>query len=374
MDPFRVDVGIALLLCVVAVVEAATIDPHEDSRLLLAATSLSMCVWVAFRRRAPELAAIGLGATIAIERLFSTAMTEDTTVPFIAILLMLYSLGRHGSGRALWWGAAAVYGGIYAAVLPGDEDPAPEGLLWVSFVLVPPFLAGRALRARALLQRELRDKGERTEAERSARARRAIEEERQRIAGELQAVVANGVSAMVVQAEAVPRVLAAGDSARAGQALAVIEETGRDALAEMRRLLGVLRREGEQAQLAPQQGLSRVDALVERIRDEGLQVELRVIGDPRPLATGVDLTAYRVLEDALLAAREKKASCATAIVRYGDQDLELEVSDDRRGGASDRLPGLRDRVGLYGGHLRAEPRGESGFRLRANLPVDKVEA
>jgi glucose-6-phosphate-specific signal transduction histidine kinase len=136
----------------------------------------------------------------------------------------------------------------------------------------------------------------------------------------------------------------------------------------------VLRREGEQAQLAPQQGLSRLDALVERVRDEGLQVELRVIGDPRALAAGVDLTAYRVLEDALLAARENDASRATTILRYGDQELELEVSDDRRGGASDRLPGLRDRVGLYGGHLRAERRGESGFRLRANLPVERTEA
>jgi signal transduction histidine kinase len=227
MDPFRVDVGIALLICVVALIEAATIDPHEDSRLLLAVTSLSMCFWVAFRRRAPELTAIGLAAAIAIERLFSNAIAEDTTVPFIAILLILYSLGRHGSGRALWWAVAVVYGGIYAAALPGDEDPAPEGFLWLSIILVPPFLAGRALRARALLQNELREKGEHTEAERDVRARRAIEEERQRIAGELQAVVANGVSAMVVQAEAVPRVLAAADSAGAGQALAVIEETGR---------------------------------------------------------------------------------------------------------------------------------------------------
>lgn len=367
------DVGTAVLFCLAAVVEAATIDPHEDSRLVIAGTGLSVCAWLGFRRRAPELAAVGLGATIGLERLLSMPLAEDATLPLIAILLMLYSLGRHGSGRRLWWAVAALYGGLVTAVLT-FAGTAPEDFLWVGFIAVPPFLVGRALRGRALLQRELREKGARTEAERRARARLAIEEERQRIAVELQAVVANSVSAMVVQAEAVPRVLAAGDATHAGQALAVIEETGRDALAEMRRLLGGLRREGEQAQLAPQRGLGRIDALVERVQDEGLQVELRVIGKPRPLTTGVDLTAYRVLEDTLLAAREGDAERATAIVRYGERELELEVSDDRDGEASDRLPGLRDRVGLYGGHLRAGRRGESGFRLQAGLPIGGADA
>ena len=152
---------------------------------------------------------------------------------------------------------------------------------------------------------------------------------------------------MVVQAEAVPRVLAAGDTARASESLAVIEETGRDALMEMRRLLGVLRREGEQAALAPQPGLGRLEALVERRRERGLEIELHVEGDRRDLPPGVDLTAYRVVEDALDAALEQGADEVRVLVRYRDGEVELEVRDDRIGGHEDG----------------------AGFTLRARLPV-----
>jgi signal transduction histidine kinase len=166
-------------------------------------------------------------------------------------------------------------------------------------------------------------------------------------------------------------VLAAGDTARASESLAVIEETGRDALMEMRRLLGVLRREGEQAALAPQPGLGRLEALVERRRERGLAIDLRVEGEARELPPGVDLTAYRVVEDALDAALEQGADEVRVLVRYRDVDVQLEVCDDRIGGPSNRLPGLRDRVGLYGGHLTAGRDGEVDFRLRARLPVEE---
>ena len=174
---------------------------------------------------------------------------------------------------------------------------------------------------------------------------------------------------MVIQAEAVPRLLAADDTASAEQALAAVEETGRDALGEMRRLLGVLRREDEGLALAPQPGLARLEALVERQRERGLDVDLQVEGAERPLSTGVDLTAYRVLEDALQAAARQRAESASVLLRYGDGDLQLEVRDDRSGGASARFPGLRDRVGLYGGHLSVGREDGSGFTLRARLPL-----
>ena len=175
---------------------------------------------------------------------------------------------------------------------------------------------------------------------------------------------------MVVQAEAVPRAIAVGDAAGAGGAFAAVEETGRDALTEMRRLLGVLRRDGEGPELAPQPGLGRLAVLAERMRERGLVVGLRVEGEERPLAPGVDLTAYRVIEDALGAAAENEASEAALVVRYGARELELELNDDRAGGASERLPGLRDRVGLYGGHLRAGRADSGGFSLRARLPLE----
>jgi signal transduction histidine kinase len=174
---------------------------------------------------------------------------------------------------------------------------------------------------------------------------------------------------MVIQAAAVPRLIAAEDTAAAGQALGAIEETGRDALAEMRRLLGVLRRDDDGLILAPQPGLARLEALVQRERERGLEVELDIEGDQRPLSAGVDLTAYRVLEDALQAAARQRAERATVLVRYLDDDLQLQVCDDRSGGASARLPGLRDRVALYGGHLTVKREQGSGFTLRARLPV-----
>ena len=136
-------------------------------------------------------------------------------------------------------------------MLTSNESFSPDDLLWFFLLFGLPVVAGRALRSRVLLQRELREKAYRIEAERASLARRAIEEERDRIASELQAVVANGVSAMVIQAEAVPRLLEADDTASAELALAAVEETGRDALGEMRRLLGVLRREDEGLALAP---------------------------------------------------------------------------------------------------------------------------
>jgi signal transduction histidine kinase len=180
---------------------------------------------------------------------------------------------------------------------------------------------------------------------------------------------------MVVQAELVPRALAAGDGPRAGAALAAVEEAGRDALTEMRRLLGVLRHDGDGAELAPQPGLPRVLALVQRTRKGGLPVELRIEGrDKRRgrLPPGVDLTGYRVIEDALEAAAEQGATAAELLIRYTGEELRIQVTDDREGGASDRLPGLRDRVGLYGGHLSAGPLDKGGFRLRARLPTEVV--
>jgi signal transduction histidine kinase len=244
----------------------------------------------------------------------------------------------------------------------------------VLLLFVPPILAGRGLRSRATLQAELREKARQAEAARDARARTAAGEERERIAAELQVAVADAVSAIVVQAETVPHSLETGETRRAEETFAAIEATGRDALAEMRRLLGVLRHDGEGPELAPQPGLARLSALVERVREQGIQVELLVSGDERPPAPGVDLTAYRVIQDALEAAVEKGATRAEVELRYGERDLEVAVRDDRTGGGSHRLPGLRDRVGLYGGHLRAGGEDERGFALESRLPLTEAGA
>jgi signal transduction histidine kinase len=297
---------------------------------------------------------------------------DHVTGAFVALLLMLYTTGRHCPDRQLWPAVGVLAVGLVVAFATSNDDFAPDDVVWILLLFGLPLIAGRAVRSRVLLQRELREKAARAEADRADHARRAIEAERDRIATELQAVVANGVSAMVIQAEAVPRLLASNDTASAELALAAVEETGRDALGEMRRLLGVLRREDEGLALAPQPGLARLRALVERQRERGLDVELTVEGEERPLSTGVDLTAYRVLEDALHAAERQRAERATVLLRYRDADLQLEVRDDRSGGASARLPGLRDRVGLYGGQLNVDREDGEGFTLRARLPLGEA--
>jgi signal transduction histidine kinase len=372
-DPLRKDIALALVFVVAGVVELATTNPRGESVVLTCVLGVLFFAPIALRRRAPEAAAIAFSGVTLVQGVLgdSNYLFDSTNAPFVAALFMLYSAGRYLEPTHLWPLVALLFAALTGGIALSDEGMVTGDLGWVFFMFGLPVLAGRALRSRLLLQRELREKAARAEGERLERARRATEAERDRIASELQAVVANGVSAMVVQAEAVPRVLAAGDTARASEALAVIEETGRDALMEMRRLLGVLRREGEQAALAPQPGLGRLEALVERQRERGLEIDLRVEGVERELAPGVDLTAYRVVEDALDAAIENGADRAGVLVRYRDGELQLEVRDDRSGGPPDRLPGLRDRVGLYGGHLSAGIEDGEGFRLQARLPLEE---
>jgi MYXO-CTERM domain-containing protein len=365
-----VDIAIAVLFAVAVVLESILVDSDGHSRPLTAVFGVAMVAALALRRRQPELSALWFAALMVIEGVVgNNFLFDNTNAPFIAVLFALYSTGRHCPPRRFWPVLVSLWIGVVVAVLTSEQGFESGDIVWLFLMSALPVIAGRALRSRVLLQRELREKADRAESERAARARRAIDEERDRIATELQSVVANGVNAMVIQAEAVPRLIGSDDTAAAGQALGAIEETGRDALAEMRRLLGVLRRDDDGLVLSPQPGLARLDAMVERERERGLEVELEIEGEQRPLSAGVDLTAYRVLEDALQAAGRQRAERATVLIRYLDADLQLQVCDDRSGGASARLPGLRDRVALYGGHMTVKREQGSGFTLRAQLPI-----
>ena len=282
-------------------------------------------------------------------------------------------MGRHAGGRRIWLAVGLIAAGLAAALIAGPDFEGAGDLLYVLMLLSLPVIAGRAVRSRVLLQRELRVKALRAEAEREERARRAVEVERDRIAEELQAVVANGVSAMVVQAGAVPRVLAAGGDDEARDAFHVIEETGRDALTEMRRLLGVLRRDEEGATLAPQPGLGRLESLLERARDTGLEVDLTEGGEDRTLPVGVDLTAYRIIQQALESAAEAAATRVWMTIEFSPRELELQVRDDREDRAQATPPGMRERVRLYDGHVSAG-RDRDGHVLRVRIPVERTPA
>jgi signal transduction histidine kinase len=370
VDPFKVDIAIAALFVLVATIELYHLDSEGHNRpvtMVAAALCLSS---LAFRRRDPLIAAIIFAPPTVLQGFFDGFLTKNATTPFVGLILLLYSTGRYADPRRLRASLVILISSLILTLAVEVGFDGFSDILWLTFLFGLPVLAGRSLRSRALLQAELREKAERAERDRAERSRTAVEEERVRIATELQELVANGLSAMVVQAGAVPRAVDAGDTARAGVALAAVETTGREALSEMRALLGVLRREGDGAQLAPQPGLGRLEALVERTRGRGLDVSLGVDGG-RELPAGIDLTAYRVIEDALDAAAENEARAADVLVRYTPRELQLQVNDDRAAGDSDRLAGLRDRVGLYGGHLRAGALESGGFRLRATLPLEE---
>jgi signal transduction histidine kinase len=221
----------------------------------------------------------------------------------------------------------------------------------------------------------LRERARQLERQREEKARTAVAEERGRIARELHDVVAHSVSVMVVQAQAGQRLLA--DPDLAGGAFRAIEASGREALVELRRLLGILRTGAEQPAIGPQPGLGSLGVLLEQVREAGLPVELRVEGEQVQLPPGVDLAAYRIVQEALTNTLKHAGSArAEIIVRYGPSAVELEVLDDGRGapaatnGSGHGLIGMRERVALYGGRLEAEPRKAGGFAVRARLPLE----
>jgi signal transduction histidine kinase len=233
--------------------------------------------------------------------------------------------------------------------------------------------ARHSARARELAAQEARLEADRI----AAAAERAVAEERQRIARELHDVVAHSVSVMTVQAGAVRRLLLP-EQERERLALEAVEATGREALTEMRRLVGLLRKEGAMPEFAPQPSMRAVDVLVGTVREAGLPVELAVEGDPTELPPGVDLSAYRVIQEALTNAL-KYAGPANAwvTVRWKASELELEIANDGRSepggdGGGHGLDGLRERVALVGGSIESGPRDGGGFVVKAHLPLAKA--
>jgi signal transduction histidine kinase len=209
------------------------------------------------------------------------------------------------------------------------------------------------------------------------RARAAVAGERARIARELHDVIAHSVSVMTVQAGAA-RLLLDGDPHRAAEPLLAVEETDRQALAEMRRLLGVLRDDAGEPELVPQAGLKDLPMLATTIREAGLEVAMTVEGPQRPLPAGVELAAYRILQEALTnTLKHARAARAQVTVRYEPGCVLLEVRDDGRmppgDGQGHGLLRMRERAALYGGELDAGPTPNGGFAVRARLPVESAD-
>jgi signal transduction histidine kinase len=271
--------------------------------------------------------------------------------------------------------------GIAAILVSGfamSSVPAVPTRLVPYLILIPIVVAGNALRDWRRREQEGRARLVTLQRTRAEELRLAADQERRRIARELHDVVTHNVSVMVIQAGAARRVLgAAPDQAYA--ALLAVEAGGRAAMAELRHVMGLLAVDGEDpGQLAPQPGLDGLAALVDRVREAGVPVQLTVVGEPRPVPPGVDLTAYRVIQEALTnTVKHATGATATVLVEYHPDHLRVDVTDtggqDARpapAGTGRGLVGLRERVAVYGGKLRAGPRPTGGYRITATIPAD----
>jgi signal transduction histidine kinase len=325
------------------------------------------------RRRFPVASLVVPALAIGVSSFIDSGLVKHPFISFAFGLAICFRFGMRP------WRLQSVAGlGFVIGIAALVEFNAPEGkagdFIWDAITFTIAWVIGFAVGEKYREVDEAKERAAAAEREREERARRAVSDERARIARELHDVVGHSVSVMTVQASAVRRLLEP-DQDQVGEALQVVEQTGREALAEMRRMVGVLRHAEEAPALAPQPSLEQLEKLVQHARDRGLPVELRIEGEPVALPTGIDLTAYRLVQEGLTnAIKHARAQRAEVLVRYEDGKVELTVSDDGPGGGDGDsgghgLVGMRERVTVYGGKLEAGPRPEGGYRLRATLPT-----
>jgi signal transduction histidine kinase len=261
---------------------------------------------------------------------------------------------------------------LWTSVAIKSTENAARDIISIAVLVTTSFAIGRAFRGRELSLIASTERAAVLEHEREEDVRRAASEERGRIARELHDVIAHGVTVMVVQAGAADQIIER-DPALAREALVAIQDAGRQALADLRRLLGLVR-DDDTTHLAPQPGLQELDALVEGMRNAGMPIEVEIRGTPRALPAGVDLSAFRIVQEALTNVLKHAGDAqARVVVAYAPDAIELEVVDDGRtqaNGHGHGLVGMRERVMLYGGTLQAGPAENGGYRVLARLPLD----
>ena len=408
--PRLVDGVLAFALGFSGIAEAVSLE-----RYLLIPITMALTVPIIFRRTHPVgafAAAIAVGAA---QVLFGLRPGPAD----LSIVVLLYTLAAYttrrlsltGLGICLF-GSAAELARLYTKA---GWAHVPNWLLTSAILIAGPSLIawalGDSMRYRRAYYANLEERAARLERDRDAQARIAAAAERARIARELHDVVAHNVSVMVVQADGAAYALGS-DPARASEALAAISATGRLALAEMRALLGVLRKSddgpppaapvletaatgddarsgpallagaAEPASLTPMPGIEQLDDLLDQTRTAGLAVSCTIEGEPRPLAEGTALAAYRIVQESLTNTRKHAGPLARAsvLLRYSPDALEIVIADDGLGetaacdGAGHGLTGMRERAAMYGGSVRAEPVPGGGFLVTARLPVAPAQA
>jgi signal transduction histidine kinase len=360
------DAFLALALAVGAEAEVLIRGDTDAATLVLVAVGgLSLLA----RRRAPwVMTGVLLFALLARTMIVGG---QDSDVVSLAAVVVAYSIGAHLPGRGSIVAVGVLTAGwLVDQLLVSDFSAGlvPGAILLFGF----PWVAGRALTTHRHLTGELRDRTAQLEREREERARLAVLEERSRIAVAINEVVSRGLAAMVSHADA-GRAALGREPVAVEQALREVERDGRDALTEVRSLLGSLRTEDGQT-LAPQPSLAELDRLVQLARGAGMDVAVSVEGNPRPLPTGVDVSAYRIVQEALRNTGEQRDASIRVTVSYGNRDLRLEVSGATRDGALPALNqhwvAIRERVALYGGALATDHPKSGGYTLTARLPLE----
>lgn len=341
---------------------------------------------LAARRRFPLTVLVTVCAAFIA---FRVLQVPEGTVSSVALFLALYTAGAHSVHPARDWvrGAAILVsmGLVVWALLSQVPEPGISVVALALFSVginiaffVAAWLLGDLSRIRRQNEKELARRAEQLAAEREERARRAVLDERVRIARELHDVVAHHVSVMGIQAAAARKVMSSAPEV-AARALERVEEAGRQAVAELQRAVGILREGGDAAGHLPQPTLADLDRLVAQVREAGLPVELHRVGSPRPLPASVELSAYRIVQEALTNTLKHAGEVATRVLLTHTQEgLEVEVVDEGRtrgrGGEGGRgLLGMRERVAMLGGSLQAGPLPGGGFRVHARLPARERE-
>jgi len=350
--------------------DATGVRPTDALAVLL---SLLQTLPLAFRRRAPLLSFILIIVGVCSYYSLGYEVTDGTLATFVGV----YTVAAYEDRRKSLLGLGLLVFGMTWYWLARAEPFDPTTPVWIAILGLLSWGLGEYVRARRAYTAQVEALAERLDRARALEARQAAWQERARLARELHDVIGHTVNVMVIQAGAGRRTLAS-DRGLAERAFQTIESTGREALEELDRLLGILRTETDEPELPPQPGLEQLHALAGRFEDAGLPVEITIEGDEVPLPRSLDQSAYRIIQEALTnALRHAGNTIAHVAVRYRTDRLELEVANDSHGnrrlpdhaGGGRGLIGIRERVALFGGELEAGPRAGGGFVVRCRLPL-----
>ena len=371
-QPAVADSLAAVALAIAGLVEVIAAPEREGPLAANLALALAYSLPIAWRRRAPLPALVtALAASLAMGLAFTSV--DALFVPFVVVLALTYACGAYREGLTTYAGLALAVVAL-PAIVATMEDRVAADYVFPTLIASVTWLAGRAMRTRARLTEELHETAARLAEAHEDEGRLAAIDERRRIAREMHDLVAHSMSVMVVQAGGARRILDR-DPSRALEAATRIERTGREALDEMRHLLGVLHVGDVRPELAPQPTLAEIGELVGRARAAGLPAVLELYGDRRALSAGQDLAAYRIVQEALTNAIKHAGGAPTTVcVQWSEHALAIEIRDHgtgaaRNGDSGHGLVGMRERVRLYGGDLEAGPASGGGWRVHATFPL-----